>query len=189
MQIAINGSGTLTGISVGGLPDGIVDRDTLAAQAKGSILQVEQTVKTDTASFTSQTFTDVSGMSVNITPSSSSSKILIMVDYQMGNNADSGHSIRLVRDSTAIYIADAASNRIRASSINTSVDSNAIYGMSNLHKTFLDSPSSTSQITYKVQTRIGNSGTIYINRTSADRDTANYDARAASSITVMEVAA
>lgn len=174
IQTAAGGTPTASSLGIGGT---------------GKIGQVVQTVKTDTASFTSQTFTDVSGMSVNITPSLSSSKILIMVDYQMGNNADSGHSIRLVRDSTPIYIADAASNRIRASSINTSVDVQGIYGMSNLHKTFLDSPSSTSQITYKVQTRIGNSGTIYINRTSADRDTANYDARAASSITVMEVLA
>ena len=47
MAISINGNGTITGISVGGLPNGIVDRDTLATAAKGSILQVKQTVKTD----------------------------------------------------------------------------------------------------------------------------------------------
>ena len=75
MPIAVNGSGSITGISVGGLPDGIVDRDTLATQAKGSILQVVSTEKTDTASATSNdSFEDISGMSVTITPSATSSK-------------------------------------------------------------------------------------------------------------------
>ncbi len=55
MPITIDGDGTITGISVGGLPDGIVDTDMLAAGAvtaakrgAGAILQVKQTVKTDT---------------------------------------------------------------------------------------------------------------------------------------------
>ena len=61
MPIAINGSGTLTGVSVGGLPDGCVDTDTLATSVtRGKILQVVQTVKTDTFSSTSGTLVDLS---------------------------------------------------------------------------------------------------------------------------------
>ena len=48
MPIAVNGSGTITGISVGGLPDGCVDTDTLATSVtRGKILQVVQTIKKD----------------------------------------------------------------------------------------------------------------------------------------------
>ena len=64
MPITINGSGTLTGISVGGLPDGIVDTDMIAAAAvtapkrgPGAILQVVQTFKSDVTSFTSNSST------------------------------------------------------------------------------------------------------------------------------------
>ena len=96
MAITINGNGTVTGISVGGLPDGIVDRDTLATQAKGSILQVKQTVKTDTSSTDNvNSFEDISGMSVAITPSSTSSKILVMVDMRLSTNTN--RNINLTR--------------------------------------------------------------------------------------------
>ena len=47
MPITLNGSGTVTGISVGGLPDGIVDGDTLASGVGGKTLQVVQVIKKD----------------------------------------------------------------------------------------------------------------------------------------------
>ena len=63
MPIAINGSGTVTGISVGGLPDGIVDTDMIAANAvtapkrgAGAILQVKHTTKTDSFSSGTSSF-------------------------------------------------------------------------------------------------------------------------------------
>ena len=79
MAITINGTGTLTGVSVGGLPDGIVDTDMLAAGAvtaakrgAGAILQVVQTVKSDSFSTnTGSSYVDITGMTVTITPSSS----------------------------------------------------------------------------------------------------------------------
>jgi hypothetical protein len=52
----------------------------------------------------------------------------------------------------------------------------------------LDSPATTSSTTYKLQI-VGSSATWYLNRSASDRDTANYDPRTASSITVMEIAA
>ena len=73
MPIAINGSGTVTGISVGGLPDGIVDTDMLAAGAvtapkrgAGAILQVVQTFKNDSFSTTSTSYVDITGFSLFI---------------------------------------------------------------------------------------------------------------------------
>ena len=189
MPIAINGSGTLTGISVGGLPDGIVDRDTLATQAKGSILQVKQTVKTDTASTQSMTFQDA--VTVSITPSSSSNKILVMYKIALSsNNASFSATARLVRDSTAIYVGDANGNRIQASSYHFSAtDGVGDRRMNDYNGHFLDSPNTTSAITYKIQFASSYTGyDVYVNRSYTWED-ANYRASVPSSITVMEVAA
>ena len=53
--------------------------------------------------------------------------------------------------------------------------------------TFLDSPSSTSALTYKVQARVNSNPTLYINRTGADAN-ADYSSRGISTLTVMEIA-
>ncbi len=80
----------------------------------GKILQVVSTAKTDTTSTTSLiTFVDISGMSVSITPSSSSSKILVIVDMRLGVNENRNVAYRIMRGSTAIYIGDAAGSRTR----------------------------------------------------------------------------
>ena len=184
MPIAINGSGTVTGISVGGLPDGIVDRDTLAAEAKGSILQVKQTIKTDTTSTTSlNTFVDISGMSVSITPSSSSNKILVMVDMRLSANQNRNVAYRLMRDSTAIYVGDSAGSRTQGTG-SMRLMSEARYDMQSETAIFLDSPSTTSATTYKVQwchTFGGSGDNCWLNRSYEDND--NDDrVRGASSI-------
>ena len=77
MPIVLNGSGTITGISAGGLPDGIIQAADLASGVGGKILQVKQTIKTDTTSTTSlNSFVDISGMRVSITPSSTAVSII-----------------------------------------------------------------------------------------------------------------
>tara|TARA_B000000557_G_scaffold10533_1_gene8594 strand:+ start:600 stop:1169 length:570 start_codon:yes stop_codon:yes gene_type:complete len=189
MAIAINGSGTVTGISVGGLPDGIVDRDTLATQAKGSILQVKQTVKTDTASTQSMTHQDA--VTVSITPSSSSNKILVMYKIALSSSAlNFSATARLVRDSTAIYVGDANGNRIQASSYQFASNGGASdREMNDFNGHFLDSPNTTSAITYKIQFASSYTGyDVYVNRSYTWAD-ANYRASVPSSITVMEIAA
>jgi hypothetical protein len=153
----------------------------------GSVLQVINAIKTDTASFTSSTFTDVSGLSITITPTNSSSKFLIIAHVNAGwvlNVTKTGG--RLMRDSTPIAIADAAGNRTRATGvIYTQADSFNSLVMST---TFLDSPSTASAITYKWQCNAtDNAGTTYVNRGSTDGDTSN-NARTVSTITVMEIA-
>ena len=155
----------------------------------GKILQVLQSVKTDTFSTTSQTLVDVSDLSVAITPSSTSSKILVHMDLMV---AVSFHvaGLQLVRDTTNIYQADSAGNRTKftiAIGIKPSGD-----GYSQRSSAmFLDSPSTTSATTYKIQAvnRVDSQGgTMYINRTEQDRNTVGYDPRGVSSITVMEIA-
>ena len=195
MPIAINGSGTITGISVGGLPDGIVDADMLAANAVtagklasgvgGKILQVVQTVKLDTFSSTSLSDVDVPGFSVAITPSSSSNKVLVMVNIALSSQSMFVYGI-LKRGSTQIGEADAASNRLRPTLMGFRSNEGTVEHQS-FH--FLDSPNTTSATTYKMQVRCATSGHLRVNKSYRDTDTVNYDPRVSSTITVMEVAA
>ena len=110
MAITINGNGTVTGISVGGLPDGIVDTDMIAANAvtaakrgAGAILQVINGSTTSTFTTTSATYADI-GLSASITPASSSNKILVFgniggIETSAANTYGNG---KLLRDSTDI---------------------------------------------------------------------------------------
>ena len=65
----------------------IVPRDGLPAGASGGIIQVKSTTKTDTFSTTSSSYTDITGLSVSITPTRSDSKILIFVTVHGVGNA------------------------------------------------------------------------------------------------------
>ena len=112
-----------------------------------------------------------------------------MVQLSVGMQAANksfGH-YKVTRGGTDIYIGDAASNRVRGvfggyiqANIADMLLSNSIIE--------LDNPSSTSALTYQVEMRRGALGdTMYINRSAADLDDANFS-RGASSITLMEVA-
>jgi hypothetical protein len=152
----------------------------------GSILQVVSTTKTDTFSTASTSATDITGLSVSITPSSASNKILIMfnVNTSMENFQ---MSTFLVRNSTTIFVGDTAGSRVSATTALCGTTGTNEFTISNVPNVgiYLDSPSSTSSVTYKIQTQV-NAGTGYVNRSYAD-DNANYRGRTPSSITVMEV--
>ena len=156
----------------------------------GSVLQVVQTQKTDTFSVTGTTWTDITGFSVNITPSSSSNKILVLADMTIGTTTFNVY-VRLLRGSTPIHVGDAAGSRplVTATQGWYAGSTYDQYGASQSSIQWLDSPATTSQITYKFQMRSYNSTQSgYLNRTAADRNSADYDQRTASSITVMEIA-
>ena len=156
----------------------------------GKVVQVVQTVKTDTFSTLSVAFVDITGLAVSITPSSASSKILVMANPHIGNQGYSAYSA-LCRDSAPILIGDTAGNRPRATT-----QAGAYAGTSTQYHNFsspsmyLDSPNTTNAVVYKVQlSTYSASYYSYCNRTHGDRDTIGYDARTASTITVMEIAA
>ena len=175
MAIAINGSGTVTGISVGGLPDGIVDTDMIAANAvtapkrgAGAILQVVTQASTTATLVNSASMTD-STLSASITPSSSSSKILILVHqpFYVWKDDISGAvkpraAWQLVRDSTSILACANAWSwgpNILGNIGATGMDIRGIISIN-----YLDSPSTTSAVTYKTQGRpesTGDNGHIY----------------------------
>ena len=158
---------------------------TSAGLPTGSVLQVVSTTKTDDFSSPSSSFADITGMSVTITPSSTSNKILVLVYCSIV--CDDSTGLKLLRDSTAISFADADGSRQRYSMIGfLGSGSNEIYNAGANHMHFLDSPSSTSALTYKLQ-GIARSGSFYINRTIYDTDN-TASGRGTSTITVMEIA-
>ena len=149
------------------------------------ILQVVSTTKTDTFSMTSTTFADVTGLSVSITPQSTTSKIFVMASVS-GTGATGGTNFfgRLMRNSTAINVADAAGSRIQATIAAPDQDI-----VSTMPIMFLDSPATTSATTYKIQVRSQSGAqTVYVNRGTTDGDNANTP-RTVSSITVFEISA
>ena len=178
MAIQINGNGTITGISVGGLPDGIVDTDMIAASAVtpakstitgGKILQVVQVTHTAEVSTTGITYVDT-GLSASITPSSNSSKILVMVTQRffIQRSTDQARGgFRLLRGSSVIMQGPNTQNGQEPGGEGQSTNlggSTQVAGAFNC--TFLDSPSTTSSTTYKTQfanNQSSASPTIFVN--------------------------
>jgi len=172
---AVGGTGTIT------VPSGNV-----LTQA-GTILQVVSTTKTDVFTTTSSSLVDVTGLSATITPSATSSKILVQVTMYGGATSTGGgigDHVALLRGSTQIGLGDAAGNRFRAfSSMSQSTDTQYL---GSLGGSFLDSPATTSATTYKIQIRTS-SGTFAINRNGNDADLVAQP-RTISTITLLEVA-
>lgn len=153
-------------------------------QTAGKVLQVVSTTKTDTFTTTSTTYTDITGVTATITPSSTSSKIFITAATSAtGVAGTTAAFLRLARGGTAIAVGDAAGNRVQATShapaVSDSIQSQIL--------STLDSPSTTSPITYSVQIRCGTGGTVYVNRTVTDPNQVNDSGRFVSAITVMEI--
>ena len=150
-----------------------------AVQPAGSILQVVQTVdSTSPYSITSTSYVDAGSLSVNITPASSSNKILIMATtncqvFRQEDEATAG--LRLLRDSTEIIEYPYAFVLEAESSSNSRV-----FYCLNHPATYLDSPSSTSQLTYKIQLKV---------YTDSNTNRLTYNQNSGKSIiTAMEVA-
>ena len=169
--------------------DKIVPVDGVPTGGAGGVVQVQSTTKTDTFQKPSGTsFVDVTGLSVSITPKFSTSKILVL--YDLSWSTSNGHcSCRLMRDSTAIKIGDASSNRTQATGQIHHSGSDQ-YDMITTAGTHMDSPATTSSVTYKMQvgTPYSSSYVLDVNHQGDDSDQA-WVGRTASTITVMEVSA
>jgi len=204
MSLILNGDGIVTGLAVGGLPDGTVDSGTIAAdvasQAEldalvtGKVLQVVSTTKTDEWSTTSTSYVDVTGLSVTITPISATSKILVTVQVAMGGSESSnwsGGQMRLYRDATSIGESTATTGSTAGANFGSGsgLHRSAVYSTWSVGGDFLDSPNTTTATTYKVKLAAVNynSTTVYLNR--AGVNTAVYSGVGSSTITVMEIGA
>ena len=170
----------------------IVPRDGLPSGSAGGIIQIRQTLKTDSFNTNSQNLVDITGMSVSITPTRSDSKILVQVHLSFGGDDNMYGQVRLVRDpgdqtvggSTAV----SGNQRIGTFGVNTPNGANGQYKMYSAECQILDSPSTTSTLTYKLQVASTNTGGnyFYLNRPS-NNDNQQYIIGGSSTITVMEV--
>jgi hypothetical protein len=151
----------------------------------GKINQVVQGFLNTSATISANSF-QPTGLTLNITPSASSSKIYLMATVSLGiSTADYNQGLAFFRDSTQIGSADDDSARQGVQSMTRGLNTS---GYPNSSLVFLDAPSSTSQITYTVKL-FGESGaTHYINRLGDNSDQA-HKFRTASSIVAMEVLA
>jgi len=153
----------------------------------GKVLQVITANKLDTFSSTSRTFVDVTGLSVQITPVSTSSKIYVS-GVLVCSASDHWVFARLMRDSTQVLTPSGTLGNRTTANFGFGTLNTGEYMPSSLPIHALDSPSSTSQLTYKIQIET-HAGTGFVNRTERDgNDSTGYDLRGVSTITVMEIA-
>jgi hypothetical protein len=143
----------------------------------GAVLQVVQGITTTAVTSTTSTFIDT-GLTASITPTRSTSKILVIISQQAGiylNSAGEPYgAIRLVRGATNIFVpADEAMCYIRADAF-----SGAVRMVNYQSFTYLDSPATTSSTAYKTQQKLG-SGSSFITQAGSSPST----------IILMEIAA
>ena len=205
MAIVINGSGTISGISVGGLPDSIVDAGTLATDSVvtgkiadgtianadinssaaiagtkingsfGKVLQVVYVSSGNETISASATYADITNLSVAITPSATSSKVLVLVTLNglLKNASNTSMKTNLVRGSTQLK---------QMSSTTMATDSTQYIGVGSQSLEYLDSPNTTSATTYKCQiASVGGSTAVRVNTSD--------NGGATSSITLIEIGA
>ena len=171
--------------------DKIVPTDGVPTGGGGGIVQVKSATITNTFDNDQETFADVTGVTVTITPKFNTSKMLVMYNGCAGMEATNrmGH-VRIVRviggvTNTTIYVGDQGqSNQARASSSFACFNN---YNLESFSGTFMDSPATTSPVTYKMQVAAGDQGY----KVNIGRDDGNSNefsrARVPTSITVMEI--
>ena len=160
-----------------------------------NIKQHQPSVGAATASATSNSWVDIAGMSVAITPSATSSKVFVIAQTRVSGSMH--HAMRLVRNDgssdTGVGVGDIVGSRYGASAGGLYRISDANTQMESINMV-LDTPSTTSARTYKVQWCIA-SGTIYLNRNDNNTDTGGgastsaRDSHSFSCITVFEIGA
>jgi len=159
---------------------------TAAGLVTGKVLQVVSVTKVDTFSTSSASFVDITGLTVNITPSATSSKILVLYKVSVCASAVGvAMYLQMLRGATVIGGGTAAGSR--GSAMSTFYDGTQAGATNDLNGNFLDSPASVAEQTYKLQTK-ASSGAAQINITNNDTDAFDF-ARLSSTITVMEIGA
>jgi len=204
MSLILSGDGQVTGLAVGGLPDGTVDSGTiatgsilpadLASGTGGKLLQVVQTHVTTTSSqaVPGATPTNVNNLNATITPSATDSKILVKIratgEWSVAVEYDCVWGIH--RDTTVVGSAPAAGVRPLGLAQNNAGyhAADAASTMDSSTYEYIDSPATTAAVVYHATIQHRAAGTFYNNRTVTDGDGVNYE-RLTSTITLMEIGA
>ena len=141
---------------------------------------VVQTVKTDAFTTASSTFTDLTGLSVTITPTSNTSKVLVLATIAAATATNNSMLVQLVRDSTNIAVSTAGS----IDNLTTTAGDLGSSQIAQLVVMHLDNPAKNTATTYKVEVRVAGGGSVNVNRRQV-----NAERGFVSSITAIEVAA
>lgn len=183
MAIAINGAGTITGVSAGGLPDGCIQAADLASGVGGKVLQVVQSTKTDTASTTS-TSAVTTGLTVTTgTLASTSSKVLVQVSINVANSTSEQRTHITLWDADGqLFLGDSGTGH-QSTAWFRSMDASSIYTIA---FNYLDSPSATTAQVYTVKYHCAGSMTAWVNRANGEDSNSG---RTASSIIATEIGA
>lgn len=184
-------------------PDGSVTNakiDTMAASKltgtiadarmpTGSVLQVKSATKTDKQSTTSSTPSDITGLSVSITPTSTSSKILVITNINFGGDLNMYGAIDVLRGSSKITEGSYPTGNQVAATIGVGGDNdNFNFKIMTASHNFLDSPASTSALTYKVQFASTHASKNFTINAPDETNDAAWIVGGTSTITVMEIA-
>jgi hypothetical protein len=196
MVFRIRGEGIVEGLQVGGLPDGTVDVDTLAADSvttpkvnySGAIVQVVQVVKSNVFSTTSSTFNPaiVDNLSGVITPSSANNAILVNFNInQVGGNTDSEAVIAWRCNGTGIFEHTDYSASHTSGTFGLGMNwTDGTWQGETASAWFVHQPQATTPQNYYCALGGNGSATVYLNRSG--RGNFN-DARVASSLILMEI--
>ena len=174
--LTTNGSGVISFADAGG----------------GKVLQVVHTLKDDTFTTSSTSFTTVTGLTANITPSLTTSKVLVIVSVPgmaAKTNSLLGH-MSIFRGGTNLIVPDSIGNRTPSFVTHYGPeDANHAFNMRPYGYTFLDSPNSTSSLTYDVRVKNQtSSNTFYVNR-AENIENSSSRPQSVSSIILMEIGA
>jgi hypothetical protein len=149
----------------------------------GHVIQVVNSTETSASSATSSSPVEV--VSVNITPKSSNSKIHIIGSVNASVASDGRAAIGLYKDGSALVKGDSSGSR---GTVYAQIQNDDTGLMGHADVLYLDSPNTTSEVTYSIYMEPeGGSTAFFINRSSSDNDSGSRF-RGVSSITVMEIA-
>jgi len=161
----------------------IVNSGTATGFGEGKVLQIPTPVhKTDSFSTSSTSWVDVTDVTLSITPSATSSRILVLLNSRLCGSSGYPIFAQFLRDSTAIGSGTGTSNVDCFAQTMPSPDSTRYGRPADL--IWLDSPNTTSSVTYKMQVRMYASQTGYVNRAT---DLHIYAGEYATSLTLMEI--
>lgn len=189
MAITLNGSGSITGLSSGaGISASALSGQVPDANApSGSVIQVVSASVTSPFSASNggtYNYVDFTGLSVTITPTSSTSTFLLTANISAGSTNLGNTVLRFARNGTAVGIGTGSGYNVYGFNSWYEVGSSGTYSNSVMSGQFLDSPATASAITYKIQFTGDYSGTMYFNRRESDTRFSTI-----STLTVMEISA
>lgn len=155
------------------------------------VLQVKQTVISSALAQTGgnyPTWVDLTGYGISITPTSASSKIMYQISFgAMSQSVGNAILFRITRNGAVIGVGDASGTRPQVT-LRTMRESDTNHTKTAPHFTYLDSPGTTSAVTYQLQWSGESTPTIYVNRSQTDADGQSYGARSISTVTLWEIA-